>query len=250
MRILVVGIFLITAGVLFALGGETCPEATVINSLPYWDSTSTEGFLNDYSLDPSNCTGHTTLGPDAVYMYTSNQPVCLSLNVVVPFTYWNPALYVLTDCENLVCVAGADLYEAGSPEALYLLMQPGVTYYFVVDGRTSSDYGPYKISISECQTFIDETHFEEIPIDFKVTPSVSKGQVSISFSLPENEMVTLSVYDVTGRKVITLHKGVLMRGTFTWNGADKYGRILNSGVYFARLETKKKSISVPFLLSK
>jgi hypothetical protein len=250
MRVLILILFLVAAGALHALGGETCIDATVIDSLPYWDSTTTEGFVNNYSLDPSGCTGNTTDGPDAVYRYTSNQSTCLALNVVVPLTFWNPALYVLTDCDSLICIGGADMYGPGSPEALYIVIEPGVTYYFVVDGRTSSDYGLYKISISECQSSVEEMEFSGTEIDFKVVPSVSKGPVSISLSLPSDQMITVAIYNSIGRRVTTLYRGRIINGKFVWDGKDQYGRSVKSGVYFARLDLEKRAINVPFLISK
>ncbi len=47
----------------------------------------------------------------------------------------------------------------------------------------------------------------------------------------------LAVYDVRGRLVTTLFRGLLPAGhrqTFTWDGTDRLGRLVPSGVYFSR----------------
>lgn len=47
----------------------------------------------------------------------------------------------------------------------------------------------------------------------------------------------LTVYDVRGRRVVTLFDGALLRGSrreFVWDGTDERGRDLPSGVYFSR----------------
>lgn len=48
---------------------------------------------------------------------------------------------------------------------------------------------------------------------------------------------SLTVYDVRGRRLVTLFEGVLRRGSrrrFVWDGRDSQGHALPSGVYFAR----------------
>lgn len=51
-------------------------------------------------------------------------------------------------------------------------------------------------------------------------------------------MVTLRIYDVSGRLVRTLVEGPQEAGqkTVTWNGRDDRGRNVASGVYFYRLQ--------------
>jgi hypothetical protein len=53
----------------------------------------------------------------------------------------------------------------------------------------------------------------------------------------------VSVYDLRGRHICTLHWGVLPGGmqTFTWNGKDAADNELSSGVYFYRVSNGKSS---------
>lgn len=69
-------------------------------------------------------------------------------------------------------------------------------------------------------------------------PNPFHGQTTLRFALPEATEVTLSVYDVRGRKVATLVEEELPAGThdITWQGRGRNGQALASGLYFARLD--------------
>jgi flagellar hook assembly protein FlgD len=56
--------------------------------------------------------------------------------------------------------------------------------------------------------------------------------------IDQRRHVTLSVFDVAGRRVRTLVDGWMRAGPHSsrWDGRDDGGRAVASGVYFARLE--------------
>lgn len=233
---------LFMASALLATGGENCGSATVIDSLPYWDETSSTGFSNDYSLSPSGCTGHTTLGPDAVYSYTvpyGSDTFCVMLSVIIPQDYWNVAIYVLEDsCPNPIttCVAGADEYGPGSPEAITsLTLTGGHTYYFVVDGRDTSDYGAYKIGLSDCVVGLDESFYYDLnKPTLLVSPTIIGNKTMISYSVPTSLKGSINVMDISGRVVKTLIQGDLSgSSSVIWNLANSN---IDAGVYFVRLK--------------
>lgn len=83
--------------------------------------------------------------------------------------------------------------------------------------------------------------FEVLPRAFAFEgnyPNPFHGQTTLRFALPEATEVTLSVYDVRGRKVATLVEEELPAGThdITWQGRGRNGQALASGLYFARLD--------------
>ena len=69
---------------------------------------------------------------------------------------------------------------------------------------------------------------------------------TLRFGLPETAQVTLTVYDMLGRKMQTLIDGVYNPGLHrvTFNGAQ-----LPSGTYLYRLETSQKTIKTMLLLN-
>ncbi|UCF04945.1 MAG: T9SS type A sorting domain-containing protein [bacterium] len=66
---------------------------------------------------------------------------------------------------------------------------------------------------------------------------VSSGLVRISFSVPRAGNVTLAVYDVAGRRIRTLVSKRLSAGyhDIIWDGYNRLGYQVTSGVYFCRL---------------
>ncbi len=68
------------------------------------------------------------------------------------------------------------------------------------------------------------------------------GTTRISFDLPENETVSLSVFDVLGRQITKIVDTRLDAGvhTFLWDGLDDQFNAVPAGVYFLRLVTGRK----------
>jgi hypothetical protein len=71
-------------------------------------------------------------------------------------------------------------------------------------------------------------------------PNPSRGQATVHFDLPTGTGATLSIYDVTGRRVILLLQGEVLPG--------RHRRLLDtsglaSGLYILRLSTESRSVS-------
>ena len=82
---------------------------------------------------------------------------------------------------------------------------------------------------------------EALPTTFaleSVFPNPSSGPATIRFGLPQQEDVTLDVYNVLGQRVATVLQQATRKEGFhavQWNGRDGSGAPLASGVYFIRL---------------
>ncbi len=83
-------------------------------------------------------------------------------------------------------------------------------------------------------------------------PNPFNPTTTISFSIPKETMVKLSVYNIKGQKVATLVNETMSIGRheIVWDGKNSLGKETGSGVYFYRLETSKKSITKKMLLLK
>lgn len=68
-------------------------------------------------------------------------------------------------------------------------------------------------------------------------PNPSAGDARFAVELATDSDVLLSVHDISGRTVATLHRGRLAAGArdFIWRGVDDAGRRTPDGVYFVRL---------------
>jgi hypothetical protein len=70
-------------------------------------------------------------------------------------------------------------------------------------------------------------------------PNPFNPQTVIGYTLPRTERVSLSVYNLLGQRITTLIDQIQSAGnhSVTWDGADREGRPVASGVYFYRLKS-------------
>jgi hypothetical protein len=83
---------------------------------------------------------------------------------------------------------------------------------------------------------------DAVPTDFALhqnVPNPFNPTTAIRFDLPEASHVTLQVFSVKGELVTTLVSETMTAGAkeVRWNGTDRQGRSVSSGVYFYRIET-------------
>ena len=74
----------------------------------------------------------------------------------------------------------------------------------------------------------------------------------ISFSIPENGMVKIEIFDIKGRKVNELCNDLKSAGTneVIWNGKDRSGHYVSTGIYFYRINYNGKSHNRKMLIIK
>jgi len=77
-------------------------------------------------------------------------------------------------------------------------------------------------------------------------PNPFKGETSISFSLPEDGIVNISVFDIHGKVVRDLAGSLFPSGTsaIIWKGDDNQGRPVNPGIYVCRIIAGDHSKSI------
>jgi len=83
-------------------------------------------------------------------------------------------------------------------------------------------------------------------------PNPFNPTTTIDYSLAETGQVRIEIYNVKGQKVTTLVDCAKVSGSHrvVWNGTDKYGRAVSSGIYHYRLITPDMSITKKMLLLK
>ncbi len=104
------------------------------------------GATNSYSLPSSGCTGYTSLGEDVTYYVDLVEDQQLTITAS---TYYDNAIYLLTDCGNLdSCVAGIDEDVIGHVETLVFdaANAPG-RYYVVFDAFSPDHMGDWVVSV-------------------------------------------------------------------------------------------------------
>ncbi|GIR41907.1 MAG: hypothetical protein CM15mP52_1370 [Candidatus Neomarinimicrobiota bacterium] len=70
--------------------------------------------------------------------------------------------------------------------------------------------------------------------------------------MPITDRAVINVYDIMGRKIVTLYQGILVKGKyqFSWNGKDSQGRSLASGPYFVMAKYRDNTQIQKLLLLK
>jgi hypothetical protein len=78
-----------------------------------------------------------------------------------------------------------------------------------------------------------------------IQPNPSRGAATLSFGLPRDGEVDLSIVDVQGRQVRTVHEGTLAAGVhrLTWDGRSSVGQMSAPGIYFAVLRFEDRTLT-------
>jgi flagellar hook assembly protein FlgD len=75
-------------------------------------------------------------------------------------------------------------------------------------------------------------------------PNPFRDQNNFSVSLDDAQLVDVAVFDLLGRRVITIHHGMLPQGTtqLAWSGRRPDGSRAPGGIYFYRLTLANRVI--------
>jgi len=107
-------------------------------------------------------------------------------------------------------------------------------YLYEFEILEGSGSGPQSLSAYDNYDFIPSTTILHMPI-----PNPFKGRLLIRYQLAQTSKVSLSIYDVQGRRIRTLVNEICEPGFYeqVWDVRDDRGRKVPTGVYFYRLET-------------
>lgn len=89
------------------------------------------------------------------------------------------------------------------------------------------------------QCVVDAGHAPVPPtLSFSASPNPARSSTSLNLSIPSQQAVEVSIYDITGRRVATPFKGVLSPGVhqIPWTGQAER-TMVGAGLYFARLSS-------------
>lgn len=92
-----------------------------------------------------------------------------------------------------------------------------------------------------------------MPLDFELAqnyPNPFNSATTIRYALHEASHVTLKIYNMRGEAIVTLVESDETAGwkSVEWNGRDRMGSAVSSGVYIYRLETAGKILSRKFMV--
>ncbi|MBO6523942.1 MAG: T9SS type A sorting domain-containing protein [Balneolaceae bacterium] len=146
-------------------------------------------------------------------------------------------------------------------QTVYVLWGNGMVPNEIQGSVTVTDYlgnesqmEASNIQLNSSPVFVEASvstsnEWTENPASFKLNayPNPFNPNTNISFTIPESDRVTLSVYDITGKHVRTIVDNILVSGDYDYkfnaNG-------LSSGVYFYRITTSTRIETRKFTLLK
>lgn len=93
----------------------------------------------------------------------------------------------------------------------------------------------------------------EVPDGFNLAqnfPNPFNPSTEIRFAVPKNELVSIKIYDVTGREVYKLVDQKFATGSYSirWNAIDNNGDYVASGVYFYRMVSGSFAVTKKMML--
>ena len=121
--------------------------------------------------------------------------------------------------------------------ALDTSAEPGTIYFYrlrVMDRSGHTDY--MGLTSARREALVAGGLFLSRP-----SPNPTSRGAQVTFRLAQPEFVRLSVVDVGGRKIRTLHEGMMLAGdhTRTWDGRTDRSIQAGPGVYFITLQTSQ-----------
>jgi hypothetical protein len=142
-------------------GGDTIADAVVIPGLPYSNTGTTEGYLDDYD-EACPYTGSTS--PDVVYSYTPGSDD--QIDVDLCGSSYDTKLYIYDADLNLIAcnddayfddVCG--IYVSAIEE---VLLNGGTNYFIVIDGY-GGDFGNYVLVVEESEHCFVDCPYDAVP---------------------------------------------------------------------------------------
>ena len=117
-------------------------------------------------------------------------------------------------------------------------------YYWRVtadDGGTTDFTEPFAVYISASPTDVGENNSEVRPEKFTLCqnyPNPFNPSTTIKFTLSSRADVTITVFDILGRKVTDILDQTIPVGTFTahWDGTDANNNLVAAGVYLYQIK--------------
>jgi len=128
------------------------------------------------------------------------------------------------------------------------------TYWYWLEsydfsGQTQN-YGPISLTIPDNEGENPDDPDNEVFGLFQNYPNPVSNYTSINFNLKEAADCTLNIYNSKGQFIRTFKKDNTEKGKFTWDGRDKTGKRVSSGIYFYTLKANDKTYTKKMILQK
>ena len=91
-----------------------------------------------------------------------------------------------------------------------------------------------------------ENGISQISLQLSNYPNPFNPSTIISFSIPSESNINLSIYNIKGQKIKLLANESFESGNHSiiWYGDDEFGKSVSSGVYLYKLSVNSKAVSM------
>lgn len=197
----------------------------------------------------SNCGSIGALGVGCDYVTTFLLDYSTSVDRSIVTVSWSVSDYREMDTFSIQRAKGTARHYADIPEAS--ILGDGTSFSFLDERVAPGESYRYRVSVRDetGEQTLFETDLINVPeaplVLHQNHPNPFNPSTRIEYNLPSNCRVTLNIYDVSGKLVLTLINESQERGEYSlqWDGSDADGNAVSSGVYFYRLTAGKETIS-------
>lgn len=219
--------YAVVAGTCSDPSGNWSTTNTYTTAVANPDGTSPDGFLL-----ATVSQGDQGIGEDVELAAGSDPDGTASYRFVFPANM-SPGTFVIDSC----CVAPANVNA-------YTDIATAIYYMSMTEG-----------TITLVPSAVKELETGVIPQDYSLEqnyPNPFNPATVIAFSLSEPGDISLEVFDILGRRVVTLANGARDAGIHrvVWDGQSEQGEPVASGMYFYRLQTSRFTQTRKMLLLK
>lgn len=230
---------------------------TVFNNVSYpasWDNNQnpTDVSIDNIELDGINVRLRIIIDPSVATLFGSFRAKLMGMNVELTWNISDDELvrgfnvYRKKDgTSHELSIVGEELLAPNERRFIDNDVRSGMTYYYVVsavmsDGSEIRSY-PETITLKTLSLALSQNY-----------PNPFNPVTRIGYTLPEVAQMSLSIYNVQGKLIITLEEGVRSEGMHlvTWDGRDSEGNEVSTGVYFYRLKTGSTIMTKKMVLLK
>ncbi len=136
-----------------------------------------------------------------------------------------------------------DLLNTSLTESYSDVVNPNYKYRYYIVAQYANGISDSSNVLYVDPNVLSNPENPNIPLKFNLSqnyPNPFNPSTSISFSIPNDSQVKLSVYNIKGQLVKQLKNERMIKGhhTVQWNGINDQGNSVGSGIYFIRLNTE------------
>jgi hypothetical protein len=120
----------------------------------------------------------------------------------------------------------------------------------VLEGAAVADVDGTRMDVVLSETNVPVSTPSAPAVHLTSRPNPFHSSADVTLYVRSEQKGLLTVYDVAGRLVRTLHDGILSPGpnAFSWDGKDNEGAQVRTGVYFLRFEGREEALTRKLVL--